>query len=167
MNPSIRARRLAFLVLAVLLAAVPLTAQTILLAIQETANGTPLAPPLPAREGVAGSLFDNGFIVLDLPGDAPSATAELIRVARAAGADLVLEVRVQYSDRSLGVGKTRISGSVAYTLTDTTSGAVRAKGQEGASNADREKDVDRVILGQEIGKTLVLRIQQALKSVPR
>jgi hypothetical protein len=160
--------RLTLLVLAALAAAVPVTAQTILLTVQESVNGATISPPLPAREGVAGSLFDGGFIVIDLPQEAPTrGAAEMIGVARSAGADLLLDVRVQYSDHPLGGGVARISGSAAFTLTDTASGVVRAKGEEAVTNAKREKDVDRVILGQEIGRIVVARVREALKQVSR
>ena len=163
-----RAWRLSLLLLVALAAAVPVTAETILLTVRESVNDAPLAPPLPSREGVAGSLFDGGFIVIDLPGDTPARdAAEMIGVARSAGADLLLDVRVRYSDRALGGGVVRISGSVAFTLTDAASGVVRAKGEEAVTNANREKDVDRVILGQEIGRTLAGRIREALKAVSR
>lgn len=161
-----RAWRLSLLLLSAFVVAVPATAETVFLTIRESVNGAPLAPPLPAREGVAGSLFDGGFIVIDLPGDNSSrSAAEMIGMARTAGADLLLEVRVQYSDRSLGEGVVRISGSAAFTLTDTASGVVRAKGEEAVTNASREKNVDRAALGLEIGRILVTRIREALKSV--
>jgi hypothetical protein len=117
---------------------------------------------------VAGSLFDNGFIVFDIPGDAaPRGAGELIGAARSAGADLLLDVRVQYTDRGLGAGVVQISGTASYTLTDAASGVVRAKGEETATNRNREKDVDRAALGQEIGRTLAVRIRDAVQSGSR
>jgi hypothetical protein len=168
MSRSTRIVRLFLLLMSALAAAIPVTAQTILLAVGETANGTPLAPPLPTGEGVAGSLFDIGFIVFDLPGDGPSrGLSELIGVARSAGADLVLDVRVQYSDRPIDAGATRISGTAVFTLADAASGVVKAKGEEAATNANREKDVDRAALGQEIGRMLAARIRDALSPASR
>jgi hypothetical protein len=166
-HPARIIRILPGLLLLASLAAAPLTAQTILLAVRDSVNGAPLAPPLPTREGVAGSLFDSGFIVFDAPGDGARTASELVGVARAAGADLVLDVRGQYTDRALGGGVVRVSVTVAFTLTDAASGAVQAKGEATADNAGREKDVDRVMLGQEIGKALSGRVGAALKTESR
>jgi hypothetical protein len=168
MSPSTRIFRLFLMLMSTLAAAIPVTAQAILLAVGETANGTPLTAPLPTREGVAGSLFDGGFIVFDLPGDAPSrGLSELIGVARSAGADLLLDVRVKYSDRAIGPGATRISGSAVFTLVDAASGVVKAKGEEAVTNANREKDMDRAALGQEIGRILAQRVRDALSPASR
>jgi hypothetical protein len=167
-HPSRIIRILPGLLLLAALAAAPVTAQTILLAVRDSVNGAPLAPPLPTREGVAGSLFDTGFIVFDAPGEAERSAAELAGLARTAGADLVLDVRGQYTDRALGAGGLRrVALTVTFTLTDAASGVVRAKGEETADNANREKDVDRVVLGQEIGRAVSARISAALKAGSR
>src|SRR5271157_4422955 len=55
----------AVLACAGVLAALPLTAQTLLLVVRENANAQPLPPPFAVREGISGSLFDAGFIVID------------------------------------------------------------------------------------------------------
>ncbi len=160
-----RSKRI-FRILAVLLlaaAALPVTAESILLAVRETADGAGLTPPLPAREGIAGSLFDAGFIVFDLPGDpAARSTNEMVRLARSAGAELFLDVRVQYTDRALGAGVVRITGAASFTLVDAATGVVKAKGQRTVDNTNREKNVDRAALGQELGRTLAARITDAL-----
>ena len=167
MSPSTKTLRVLFLLVS-MTAALPATAQTILLAVGESANGAPVAPPLPAREGVAGSLFDSGFVVFDLPGGGvPRAPAEMIGVARAAGADFVLVVRVQYADSSLGAGALLISAGATFTLTDAASGVVTAKGEASASNEKREKNVDREALGREIGAAVAARVRDALAPGPR
>jgi len=148
-------------------AAVPVTAQTILLAVRDSANGVALAPPLPTREGIAGSLFDSGFIVFDVPVDAARGAGDLIGLARSAGADLVLDARGLYTDRALGGGLVRVSVSVSFTLTDAASGVVKAKGEEKADNARREKLIDRTALGMEIGRALSARVSAAVGPASR
>jgi len=86
----------AVLACAGVLAALPLTAQTLLLVVRENANAQPLPPPFAVREGISGSLFDAGFIVIDDPGSSPvPAPPELARRARSAGAEMVLEVAAE------------------------------------------------------------------------
>jgi hypothetical protein len=149
--------------LAYVLASLPVSAQTVLLVVRENANSRPLPPPLAVREGVSGSLFDAGIIVLDAPGAAPlPGTPELARLARAAGAQVVLQCSTEYADTTLGADLVRISARTTYALIDSSNGAVIAEGTQEATNKDREHDVGRAALGGEIGKAVVLQVRKVL-----
>jgi hypothetical protein len=157
--------RLLLLFLLALISAAPLAAQTFLLVVRESMEGNPLPPPLPTKEALGSALFDAGYIVLEFP-DAPVAPdpAELRRTARDGGADLILSVTVEYTESAISLNLIRHSGRAAYSLTDAANGAVRARGNQEASNKDREREVDRRVLGQEIGRTLAEKVAEALKS---
>jgi len=148
---------------ACLLAALPATAQTVLLVVREKKDAQPLPPPLPVREGVSGSLFDAGFIVIDAPGTAPvPGTAELARLARSAGADLVLQCSTDYTDSSIGADLVRISARTSFALIDSSTGGVVVRGTRDATNKDREREVGRAALGTEIGKDIAGQVRKAL-----
>ncbi len=118
----------------------PAMAQTILLVIQESAAGQPLAAPLPLGEGLDASFFDAGIIVFDMPGVTPATTAaEISRVAQGAGADAILEVQADYAQTPSG-GEASVSVHVTWSLLVSASGAVIAKGTRDASNSGREHD---------------------------
>jgi hypothetical protein len=149
-----------------LVSAVPLPAQTLLLDVRESVNGAPLPPPLPSWDGLESRLFDEGFIVFDVA-SSPAAPdqGELTRLARTAGADLILVVTVEYAETAIGIELVRSTGRATYVLTDAGTGTVRASGKEQASNRDRERDVDRQALGREIGKLVGGRVATALNAL--
>jgi hypothetical protein len=149
--------------LAGLLSALPAASQTVLLVVREKVDSAALPPPLPVREGISGSLFDAGVIVLDAPGSAPiPAAPQLARMARAAGADAVLEVATEYADTRLGAELLRISARTTYSLIDSSTSAVIGTGAEEATNRDRERDVDRAALGGEIGRKVAEQVKLLL-----
>ena len=161
-----RARIPALAALAFVMAA-PLPAQTILLAVRETVSGVPLPTPLPARESLEGGLFDQGFIVFDIRVSTPSPSrGELARIARTAGAGLVLEVLVTYVDTPISTHLVQTAGTADFALIDADTGEVTAQGGEKATNRDRERDVDRPALGREIGTLIAARIAKALHKAP-
>jgi hypothetical protein len=153
----------AALAAACLLAALPASAQTVLLVVRENANARPLPPPLAVREGVSGSLFDAGIIVLDAPGSAPMPGApELARLARSAGAQVVIQCSTEYADTPIGRDLVRISARTTFAVIDSSTGAVIAQGTQDATNKDREHDIGREALGGEIGKAVVLQVKKVL-----
>ncbi len=135
MNAPSRILVRAVLACACLLAALPAATQTLLLVVREKVDTRPLPPPLPVREGISGSLFDAGFIVIDDPGSSPvPAPAELARRARSAGAEMALEVAAEYVDRTLGADLVRISARTSFSLIDSATGGVIAQGTQEATN---------------------------------
>jgi hypothetical protein len=141
---------------------VPVAAQTVLLVIQESAAGRPLAAPLPLREGLAASLFDSGIIVFDLPGVTPASGAdEISRLAQRAGADFILKVQADYADTQSS-GNVSISAHVTWSLLVSATGKAVAAGSRDASNRGREHDVDRAALGAEIAVPVVEEVRKAL-----
>ncbi len=143
-------------------AAVPATAQTILLAIQETVGGHPLSAPLPLGEGLAARLFDAGVIVFDLPGVTPAASGpELSRLAQSAGADLILTAQADYTDTPAG-GTTGIAVHVTWSLVATGTGAVIVSGSRDGSNNGHERDMDRAALGAAIAAPIAEEVSNAL-----
>ena len=147
------------------MAVLPATAQTVLLVVREKKDAQPLPPPLAVREGVSGSLFDAGFIVIDAPGTAPvPGPAELARLARSAGAELVLQCSTDYSDSRLGADLLRISARTSFALIDSSTGGIIAQGTRDATNRDRELEVGRLALGAEIGKDIAGQVMKAVAS---
>ena len=161
-----RTRLRGTLVLACFLAGLPAAAQTLLLVVQENANAMPLSPPFAVREGISGDLFDAGYIVLDAPGASPfPAAADIARVARSAGADMVLEVATDYTDTVIGTDILRISARTAYALIDSTTNATIAQGTREATNKDRERDTSRSALGTEIGRAIAVEVGIAIHAM--
>ena len=147
--------RLVMLLLPALLAGAPrLPAQSLLVVVRETLNGTPLSAPYSSREGLAATLFDAGLIIFDLTGPAPS--AGLLATAAGAGADYLLEVTVDYS--STGTSQPRVDGHAAFTLRTVPGGAVVLRGTLDGTNRDREGSVSRQALGQEIGGQVAQKV---------
>jgi hypothetical protein len=147
--------KLVLLILPALLAISPrLPAQSLLLVVRETLNGTALSAPYSAREGLAASLFDAGLIIFDLPGPAPA--AGLLATAAGAGADYLLEVTVDYA--SSGTTQPRVDGHAAFTLRTVPGGAIVLRGTLDGTNRDREDSVTRQALGQEIGDQVAQKV---------
>ena len=147
--------------------AVPLPAQTILLAVRETVRGVPLPTPFAAWESLEAALFDHGFIVFDIRVSTPSPSrGELARVAREAGAGLALELRVTYVDTPISTHLVQIEGTADFALIDAVTGEVTVQGGEKATNRDRERDVDRPALGREIGTLVAAAVAKALRRAP-
>lgn len=156
-------RRLLPLLGIALISAAPLAAQTILLVVQESIDGKPLPPPLAAKEGAGSGLFDAGYIVFEFPdSDKAPDKAVVIHTARSTGADLILSVSVEYTETPISTSLIRRSGRAAYALTNAANGAVRTKGMLDASNKDREGDVDRRALGEELGTLIAKKVNEAL-----
>ena len=146
-----------------LMAAMPAAAQTVLLVVREKADAQPLIPPFAVREGLCGSLFDAGFIVVDAPGTAPvPGQAELVRMARSAGAEIVLQCSTEYANTTLGADLVRISARTSFALIDTSTGGFLARGTTDATNKDREREVSRTVLGAEIGRDVAVQVKKAL-----
>jgi hypothetical protein len=137
-----------------------------LLVVRESAQAKPLPPPFAVREGISASLFDAGFIVIDAPGTAPlPGPAELARLARSAGANIVLEVATVYADKDLETDLLRISARTSFALIDSATGRVLTQGTQEATNKDREREVSRAALGGEIGRTVALRVKEVLEKL--
>jgi len=149
--------------LAGLLAALPAAAQTVLLVVRENVDSAALPPPFPVREGLSASLFDAGVIVLDAPGsEEMPAASEAARLALAAGAEAVVEVATVYADTKLDKDLLRISARTTWTVLDASTSRPIGSGTEEATNRDREKDVDRLALGGEIGRRVADRVRRLL-----
>jgi len=166
MSPRTRLVPVGLLSLAIALgAAGALGAETIMLAVQETVDGNPGAPPLPTVEGVSGGLFDAGHIVFDAGKVSPSAkTAELARLARDADAGWVLRVAASYTQTKLDQGAIRVACSATFSLVNAQSGETSFTDKVSATNAGREKSTDREALGMELGKMISQKVAKALPS---
>ncbi len=151
---------LLFLLPALLAAAPPVTAQSLLLSVRETLNGSPQANPLSSREGLAAALFDDGFIVFDLPGGAPPEPDGILKIAVAAGADYVLELIVDFSGS--GAGAPRVTAHAEYALRKAAGGLVVLRGTLDGTNRDRESTVDWPALGREMGGVVADKVRQRL-----
>jgi hypothetical protein len=134
--------------------------QSILLVDRESMNGQAMVEPLPVREGVDASLFESGLIVFDVPGDPPG-REELLRIARSAGADVVLTISATWEVAAAAI-PARMTGTASFSTFNAVTGAAGPGGSVTATNKDREKDVDRAGLGAEIGAEIARRIRQAL-----
>jgi hypothetical protein len=158
-------RRLFPLFWMVLIGAAPLAAETILLVVQERIDGKPLPPPLAAKEGLGSGLFDAGCIVLEFPdSDRAPDQAAVTHTARSAGADLILTVSVEYTETAISANLVGRSARAVYALTNAANGVLRMKGTQDASNKDREADVDRRALGEELGALIAKKVAEALSA---
>jgi len=151
----------AVILLFILGIAFPLSGQTLLLFVQESAAGVPLAPPLAVREGIAAALFAAGVIVVEVPPayDRPKDPAAF---AREAGADLLLDVAASYAETSAGANGARVTVRTTFTLIDVETGATLAQSSLDATNADRETSVDSSALGGEIGAWVAGSVEKAI-----
>jgi hypothetical protein len=153
--------RRALFVLSFFCLVLPISAQTLLLAVQEATKSGPLSPPLAIREGVAEGLFAAGIIVVEVP-PGYERPADLAAFGRGAGADYILDVSAIYTEASTGANRASILVTTAFTLIDASTGAPMAKETDEATNKDRETRVDRTALGIEIGARIVARVEKAL-----
>lgn len=152
------------LAFACLLAGMPAAAETLLLVVQDGANSRPLPRPSAVREGLTGDLFDAGYIVLDAPSSVPFPPApDLAAIGQSAGADVVVAVATDYTDTTLPLDFIRISARTTYSLVDCATSAVIAQGTRQTSNRDRERDVTRTVLGEEIGKDVAALVKKILE----
>ncbi|HTZ53157.1 MAG TPA: hypothetical protein VMF68_15920 [Spirochaetia bacterium] len=148
---------------AVLGLAMPAGTQTVLLVVRENVDSSALPPPFPVREGLSNGLFDAGVIVLDAPGsERMPPTAEAVRLAAAAGAEAVVEVATVYTDTKLQKDLLRIAARTTWTVLDAATSRTVGSGTEEATNRDREKEVDRLALGGEIGRKVAAQIKRLL-----
>jgi hypothetical protein len=148
-------------VLGMLTCCVAARAQAVLLVVEETLNGTPLPPPFASHEGIAAALFDDGIIVLDLPGGAVSDSAQLSRTAVSAGADYVLAVTVDYA--TSGSSAMRVDAHAAFRLFPVPSGNMVLQAAADGTNKGRERTVDRAGLGDEVGRVVAGRAWAVLR----
>lgn len=134
-----------------------------MIAVNETIDGTPSSPPLAAVEGVSSGLFDAGHIVFDAGVPAPSAKeGDLRHVAHEGGATWILRVSVAYTQTKLEDGVTRVTGSASFALVNTATGATSVSDRVSVTNSGREKMVDRVALGRELGRLVSQWVLQVL-----
>jgi len=147
-----------------LLAALPAASQTVLLLVRESVDSAALPTPFPVREGVSDSLFNAGVVVVEAPGGASiPAPADAARMARAAGADAVVELVTVYTDTQQGADVLRIAARTTWSVLEAVSGRLLGSGNEEATNRDRERDVDRMALGAEIGRKVADQVLPLLQ----
>lgn len=139
--------------------------QAVLLVIEETLNGTPLPPPFASHEGIAAALFDDGVIVLDLPGGSAADPAQLSRTAVSAGADYVLSVTVDYA--ASGGSAPHFDAHAAFRLFAVPDGPPLVQSTADGTNKGRERAVDREGLGDELGRAVAAKAWAALSRAAR
>ena len=162
MRPS---RPRALIAIALLLA-LPLchaAADTILLSTRESVDGSPCARPWPLEEGLFSALFDAGHIVFaqDATDEALPAP-DLVGLARAGGADWILEVVVDFQESRSRSDPARIVARARWTLTLPDSGAPAGGGKMEATNEGRERTIDRTALGAELGEAIARALEAVL-----
>jgi hypothetical protein len=166
MSPA--ARKAFVAILSVVLAgfaAGGLGAETVMIAARETVDGTAGQPPLPTVEGVSSGLFEAGHIVFDAGQVGPSAKArDLAELAREGKAGWLLQITVSYTQTKLDQDVVRVACSATFSLVNTDSGATSLSDKVTATNAGREKGVDRAALGVELGKLISRKVAKALPS---
>jgi hypothetical protein len=142
-----------------------LGAETIMIAVRETVDGTPSAPPLPTVEAVSSSLFDAGHVVFDAGKIDPSTkTVELAKIARDGNAGWLLLISVVYTQTKVDQDAVRVACSAKFSLVNTGDGTTPLTDTVTATNAGREKDTDRLALGMELGRLISRQVLKALPS---
>jgi hypothetical protein len=140
-----------------------LRAETVMIAVRETVDGTPSEPPLPTLEGVSSGLFEAGHIVFDAGKvDLAARTADLAEVAREGKAGWLLQITVTYTQTKLEKEATRVACSATFSLVNTENGSTSLSDEVSTTNAGREKSIDRAALGVELGKLISQKIAKAL-----
>ncbi len=139
-----------------------LPAETVLVAARETVDGTPSAPPLPSVDGVFAGLFAAGHLVFDAGPRDPTATGELVEAAREGGAGWLLQISVAYTQTKLEQGAVRVAGSASFSLVNAATGAASLSEMVAATNAGREKSIDRAALGVELGRLISQKVTKAI-----
>ena len=148
-----------------LLAPLAACAQTILVSAQESAGGSILPAPNAAAEGAEAGLYDSGFVVFEsAPAGPPSSPADLAKVAREGGSDLLLVLTVDYESSS-AAGGSATTAQASWSLLDPATSAELAKGTETGSNQGRETTVDRGSLGQELGRAVASKVAAAVAAL--
>jgi len=153
---------LSLLILGGVFAAEALRAETVLVAVRETVDGTPSDPPLPAVDGVSSGLFAAGHVVFDAGSRGSSEIGDLVEVAREGGAAWLLRITVAYTQTKLSQGATRVAGSASFSLVNAQTGVTSLSDRVAGSNAGREKNINLAALGVELGRLISQRVTKAL-----
>jgi len=134
----------------------PASAETFLIAVTETEDGTPCRAPLAAREGILAALFDDGHIAFEVSAGEPVPGTDALRtMAIEAGAGTVAVIVVDWHREQISGGATRIRARGSIALVDVASGLGRPGIPFEVRNDGRERTADRPLLGREIGSALV------------
>lgn len=150
-------------VILTVLAAGALGAETVMIAVRETVDGTPSEPPLPSVEGVSTGLFEAGHIVFDAGKAGDTARAvDLAEIAREGKAGWLLRITVAYTQTKVENDQVRVACSATFSLVNTESGSTSLSDKVSATNAGREKSTDRAALGVELGKLISQKVAKAL-----
>ena len=146
-------------------AAGALSAETIMIAVQETVDGTAGEPPLPTVEGVSKALYEVGHIVFDAGSVAWTARAdELAKIARDGQAEWLLRITVSYIQTKLDQKVARVTCSATYSLISLETGGSVLTDRLTISNTGREKTTDRMALGVELGELISKKVVERLPS---
>ncbi len=152
-----------FLLLAALLPAGPLAADTILLVTEETLDGSACPPPLPLAEGLSEALFERGHIVFSEGRAAPvQKRSALLEIARSGGAAWVLYVEAAFNEVPFALGLWRIAATAVWGLTRAEDGSTAMKGNASGSNEGREREADRAGLAEELASAIADEIAPQL-----
>jgi hypothetical protein len=136
----------AFLLLAALLPAGPLAADTILLVTGETVDG-----------------FERGHIVFDAGQAAPvQGRSSLLDLARSGGAAWVLQAEAAFNEVPFGLGLRRISATARWALTRAEDGSTALDGTARGSNEGIEREAGRAGLAAKIAAEIADAIASQL-----
>ena len=153
----------AFLLLAALLPAGPLAADTILLVTEETVDGNACPPPLPLAEGLSEALFERGHIVFDAGQTAPvQERSSLLELARSGGATWVLKAEAAFNEVPFGLGLRRITATAGWTLIRAEDGSAAMSSTARGSNEGAEQEADRAGLAAKIAAEIADEIAPRL-----
>ena len=138
-------------------------ADTILLSTRESVDGRPCAQPWPLEEGLFAALFDAGQIVFAQDAtDAALPAADLVRLARAGGADWILEAVVDFQGEPVPRRSRADRGPGPLDPHPPAGGAQAGGGVVEATNEGRERTIGRTALGAEMGEAIARALEAVL-----
>jgi hypothetical protein len=144
-------------------------AQSILVAVQERLDGTPLEPPFEVGDALTDELYDAGYIVF-VPGPegANASIARLGDLAREGSGNLLLLLGVDWASLTPGGENAGFRAHAAWALlaVRSTSTPEIAHGTWDATNQGREKTVPKSALSTQIGKKVADQVGAALDGSP-
>lgn len=145
----------AFLLLAALLPARQVGADTILLVTEESVDGSACPAPQPLAEGLYEALFGRGHIVFDAgPAASASDPSSLVELARSGGAAWILRAEASFHEAPFGLASRSIALSASWALMRAEDGATAANGAADRTNQGREREADRVVLAAELAAAI-------------
>ena len=139
-------------------AAMCISGESLFLYVEENTNGEPGPFPPPVKEGIFNGLFERDFIVFD-SGDKQTFDVDwkgrhflpLLDIAKRGGADFVVALLVEASEKREAGKKTSVTVKASYYLVSAENGKIIDRGDITDNNTNEDDDRNHEAVGFDVG----------------